>query len=164
MGEGRAREDCSPKAPCCRSCARCGMRQTGVQGHPGEPLLPQATAVPSSLGPRAPARPGEPPLPRPRQPEPHALTLAQGDPLLPKTPAATLSHAPRETPFSSRPPQPEPHAPLLSQGDPGEPLLSETPAVPRNQGPTLSRSCTPWPQAPASRPSPLHPTPMRSPW
>lgn len=153
MGEGRAREDCSLKAPCCRSCARYVWMQTGIKGQPGEPP-PQTTAVPSSR---------RETLESPFSPNPGSRS-------------PTLSRSPRETPFSPRLRQPEPHSHpgsylLLKTpaaraprsharlGRPGRAPFPENPAVPSSQAPTLSRSRTPWPQAPASRPSLLLSTP-----
>lgn len=106
MGEGRAREDCSLKAPCRRSCARYGLMQTRVKGHPGEPLLPQTTAVPSS---RRETR-ESPFSPNPGSRSPTLSRSPRETPLLPDTPAARAPLSLRESPFSSRPRQPEPHA------------------------------------------------------
>lgn len=161
MGEGRAREDCSLKAPCCRSCARYVWMQTGIKGQPGEPLTP-----PDHGGPQlAQGDPGEPLLLKPRQPEPHALTLAQGDPLLPETPAARAPLSPREFPS---PQDPGSQSPTLSRSPRAtrESPFSREPRRPQQSGPHALPFAHALAAGPSEPPlsSPLHPTLMRSPW
>lgn len=125
MGEGRAREDCSLKAPCCRSCARYGWMQTEIKGHPGEPLLPQTTAVSSSR---------RETLESPFSPNPSSRS-------------PTLSRSPRETPFSLRLRQPGPHSHPGSPHSPQDPG-SQSPTLSRSPRATRESPFSPRPRPP----------------